>query len=308
MISTVFFGTREFAAKMLQALIDSGDFEILLVITQPDRPVGRKQEIEKPAVKIIAEERGLLVAQPANKRGIVLPKSYELNIICQYGLIIPKNVLDRPKHGSINVHPSLLPKYRGASPIQSALINGETKTGASVILMDEKMDHGPILAQEEITIAPDDNFAALSAKLADVCSRLLITTAKERVAGKNASKAQDESLATYCETLTREDGKIDFNKSADEIYNQWRGLHPWPGVWAVWEGKRLKFIQLLPLQEGGQGWGLKPNEVKVTKNKIIIGCGRGSLEIHELQLEGKKPMDAAAFINGYGRINGALLE
>ncbi|TAN32981.1 methionyl-tRNA formyltransferase [Patescibacteria group bacterium] len=306
-ISTIFFGTHNFAAKILAELIKNGSFDITLAVTQPDRPAGRKQDLEIPAVKLLAEKNNIPVAQPAglSLRGVIpFPDFYDLNILCQYGNIITKEILDKSKYGSINVHPSLLPRYRGASPIQSALVNGETETGVSIILMDEELDHGPILAQKKMNIGDDDNFVSLSAKLSYLSAPLLVNTALDFVNGKITPGPQNHDQATFCKQLSREDGKIDFNKSAKEIYNQWRGLAPWPGVWASWENKRLKFINIspLPLYKGDVGRGY------VRGHKLIIACAQGAIEILELQLEGKKPMVAAAFINGYGKINGAILR
>ncbi len=300
----VFFGTHDFGAAMLQALINSKQYDIVAVVTQPDRPVGRSQELEKSPVKILAEKNNLHVFQPEPLKTFDFGLStFDLGIVCQYGLIIPKKILDLPKFGTLNVHTSLLPKYRGASPIQTALMNGEKKTGVTIMLVDEKMDHGPILAQEKITIDPDDIAPSLSKRMAPVAGNLLLKTIPDYLSGKITPQPQDETEATFCKILTRDDGKIDFKKTADEIYNLYRGLTPWPGVWTKWDGKRLKLLSIAPSpsRKGTAG------EVKVVDNKIFISTADGSIQILELQLESRGAMDARTFLTGYKDIDGAVL-
>ncbi len=317
----VFFGTQDFGAAILQALIDSKQYDIVAVVTRPDRPIGRKQEIEPSPVKVLVKKHDLKVMQPESlksatalgssptptppKRGFTttyhLPPT-DLFIVCQYGLIIPKKILDLPKYGALNVHASLLPKYRGASPIQTALVNGEKETGVTIMLMDEKMDHGSILAQEKISIDIDDTTISLSKKMSVAAAELLSRTIPAWLAGKIKPKPQNDSEATFCKILTRDDGKIDFNKTADEIYNLYRGLTPWPGVWTLWEGKRLKLLKIKKANKQ-----IPAGYVTVETNKIFIGTSRGSVEALELQLEGRKAMTAEAFIRGYKNINGINL-
>lgn len=307
MVKTIFFGTQNFAASILEALLKSGNYEISAVVTQPDRPVGRSQELEKSPVKILAEKHNLNILQPEslkNQSSIFnLQSSVDLFIVCQYGLIIPKQILDLPERGSINVHTSLLPKYRGASPIQTALINGETETGITTMLMDEKMDRGPILAQEKVTVDPDDTTASLSERMAHVAANLLLKTIPDYLSGKTTPKPQDETQVTFCKILTRDDGKIDFSKTADEIYNLYRGLTPWPGIWTTWNGKRLK---LLVIKKSDKQ--IPAGQVAVEADKIFIGTNQGSIEVLELQLEGKKAMDAKTFLSGYKSIDKANLN
>lgn len=295
MTKIIFFGTQEFGKGILEALIKSSDFEIVAVFTQPDRPVGRKQEIQKSPVKILAEDHNLKILQPESLKNYEIPNlGADLNIVCQYGLIIPQTVLDSAKHGSINIHTSLLPKYRGASPIQSAIINGEKETGVTIMLMDSKMDHGPILAQEKLTIAPNDNYLTLSDKMLPVACELLLKTIREYLAGDIAPQEQNHEQATLCKMFTREDGQIDFNKSAVEIYNQFRGLNPWPGVFTFYDNKRVKLLNIKPVEKN-----IEPGKFVVENGRLFIGCTEGALEIFELQIEGKKSMNAKAFINGY---------
>ena len=207
-----FFGTHDFAAGILQALIDSADFEIKTVFTAPDKPVGRHQELQKSPVKIMAEKYGLRIEQPPQLIAYSLELRADLNIVCDYGLLIPKNILEAPSHGSINVHPSLLPKYRGATPIQAAIMNGDDETGVSIILMDEKLDHGSILAQKTVKIESTDNYTSLAQKLLETAKSLLVDTAQKWVLGpKSTPVPQDDSVATECRKLTREDGQVDFS-------------------------------------------------------------------------------------------------
>lgn len=300
--TTVFFGTEQFASEILQSLIDSDSFDIQMVVTQPDRPVGRKQEIEKSPVKLVAEKYNFPIKQPSSKTSLTNLQSeiinLKLNIVCQYGLIIPKEVLEAPELGSINVHPSLLPKYRGASPIQSAIINGETKTGVSIMIMDEKMDHGDILAQQEIAIAPDDTFPILHNKLLEIAKPLIVNTAQKWVEQKIKPIEQNHNEATFCKMFTRENGRIDWKKSAREIYNLYRGLQPWPGIFTTADGKRIKLLKIV-LAKKSAGAG----EIIFKNQKLFVGCGEGAIEILELQNEGKNALSATAWINGNKNIN-----
>ncbi|OGH88593.1 MAG: methionyl-tRNA formyltransferase [Candidatus Magasanikbacteria bacterium RIFOXYC2_FULL_42_28] len=294
-----YFGTEQFAAEILTALIESDKFEIKFVVTQPDRPVGRKQELQKSPVKLVTEKFGIKIEQPDSLKNWKLEiGNWKLNIVCQYGLIIPKNIIDAPTLGSINVHPSLLPKYRGASPIQSAIINGETKTGVSIMIMDEKMDHGDILAQQEIAIAPDDTFPILHNKLLEIAKPLIVNTAQKWVEQKIKPIEQNHNEATFCKMFTRENGRIDWKKSAREIYNLYRGLQPWPGIFTTADGKRIKLLKIV-LAKKSAGAG----EIIFKNQKLFVGCGEGAIEILELQNEGKNALSATAWINGNKNIN-----
>lgn len=298
MISLVYFGTHDFSATILETLIKSGLFDIKLVITQPDRPVGRKKEIQASSVKLIAQKYNLKIDQPETLKNYTLEVAADLNITCQYGLIIPKTILETALRGSINVHTSLLPKYRGASPIQSALINGETETGITIMLMDEKMDHGDILRQLKISIAEDDTYETLSNKLLMMAPKLLIETINEYIDGKIIPQIQKHEEATFCKEFTRDDGQIDPTKNAQQIYNLYRGLTPWPGIWTQWHDKRLKFLEIKLSSES-----VSPGELVARSEKILFGGGDGlAIEISKLQMEGKKPMNTKEFINGFGKL------
>lgn len=302
-IKTIFFGTHEFAATILQGLIDSPFINVELVITQPDKPAGRKKELQKPPVKILAEKHNLPIDQPTSLKSSVLSfKPFDLGVVAQYGLLIPKEILEAPKHGLLNVHTSLLPRYRGASPIQSVLINGEAETGVTIMKLDEGLDTGPIILQKALKIAPDDTYPQLEKKLAQIGSEALLEAIPGYVSGESQPVPQDNSQATTCQQLTREDGQIDWQKSATEIYNQYRGMTPWPGVWTVWNDKRLKLLKIKPAQEN-----LEVGQVGVKDDKMYIGCGEDAIEVFELQLEGKQKMTVDIFVNGYKNIDKSLL-
>lgn len=294
-IKTIFFGTHDFAATILQGLLDSDIVSVNLVFTQPDRKVGRKQIVEESPVKKLAKKYNLKIEQPESLKNIQYPISnIQLGVVAQYGLIIPKKIIDSFPKGMINVHGSLLPKYRGASPIQAALINGEKETGNTIMIMDEKMDHGPILSQAKLAIGADDTFTTLAAKMAAEGSVLLLNTLAEWLSGNLKPQIQDENQATFTKLLTKEDGLVDFNKTNDEIYNQYRGLTPWPGIWMNWKGKRLKLLKITKSEKT-----LPAGKLSSEDKKIFIGCAQNSIEVLELQLEGKSVMNAVAFLNGY---------
>lgn len=309
-IKTIFFGTHNFAATILQGLIDSPLFDIQLVITQPDKPVGRKQELQKSPVKILAEFHNLPITQPESLKSYSLSptpedvghKTYDVGICCQYGLIIPPHILEAPKHGIINIHTSILPKYRGASPIQSALINGEEETGVTLMKMDAELDTGPILWQKALKIEPDDNYTTVEQKLAKIAILGLTEAIPDYITGTLSTTPQNNTKATVCKELTRKDGKIDWRKTAQQIYNQYRGLTPWPGVWTMWNNKRLKLLQIKPSNKY-----LPVGQVLVEGDKIYIGTSDKAIEILKLQLEGKQKMNAMQFINGYRNFNGTRI-
>jgi methionyl-tRNA formyltransferase len=293
-ISIIFFGTHHFAATILQGLLDDQNISIDHVITQPDKPVGRIKELQKPPVKILAEKHNLTFDQPKSLKKIDLGfRNFDLGVTAQYGKLLSNEVIEAPKHGTLNVHTSLLPKYRGASPIQSALINGETKTGVTIMKMDQGLDTGPILFQKELNIDPDDTYPQLDVKLAKIGSQALLKVIPMYISGDIMPSAQDNSHSTTCKQFNRDDGRIDWNKSAENIYNLYRGLTPWPGVWTTINGKRLKLIRIKL-----SNTNLNSGEVSNKNDMMLIGATNGSIEVLELQLEGKKLMDAKTFLQG----------
>lgn len=294
----VFFGTSNVALPILESL--HKHHEIAAVVTQPDAKVGRSQDLAESPVSVLAREMELKTLKPqeikANNEFFGQLQSFqaEVFIVVSFGRILPMEIISLPKHGTINVHFSLLPKYRGASPIQAALLNGDAQTGTSVFLLDEKLDHGPILAQDAIVIDPDDNFITLGDKLARLSAKLLLNTLYEYATRKITPQPQDDSQASVTKTITRELGKIDWHKTAQEIYNQFRAFYPWPGIWTTWKGKTLKIIDCRPT-------GTEPNQPAGT---VLTGgqvaCGQNTvLHISSLQLEGKTQTGTPDFLNGY---------
>jgi methionyl-tRNA formyltransferase len=298
----VFFGTHDFAKTILQSLIDAGCV-VELVVTQPDRPVGRKQEMQKPATKILAEQYGIPVFQPEKLKNAELKiQNAEFAVCAQYGAIIPQSVLDLFPLGIINVHTSLLPKYRGASPIQSALRNGETQTGVTIMKMDKGMDTGAILSQSTIEIYPDETYPQLDACMAELGATLLNTTLPLYLNGSLVPEEQDHTQASGCKMISREDGKIDWNKTTAEIYNMYRAYTPWPGIWTMWGDKRLKLLAIKPSERKNS-----PGKAVVDGPCLFIGTGDSSVEIEQIQLEGKSVMSAEEFVRGYGHISEIVL-
>lgn len=314
-------GTPDFSVPVLNSLIKGSN--VIAVVTQPDKRVGRKQEITQSPVKKVALEHKIEVLQPEKIKGNAefIKRVKDLNpdliVVVAYGFILPQEILDISKYGVINIHASLLPKYRGASPIQSAILNGDKETGVTIMLIDDKMDTGPLLAQRTITINNNDNFERLHDKLAQLGATLLLEALPKYISGEIKPVAQKDSEATYCKILTKEDGKIDWHKSAEEIERQVRAFTPWPGAWTVWNNKSFKVIKAVvyastkPVLSEAEGLSMttgKVGEVFKINEGLSIACGKDALEILELQLEGKKPMSAKEFLNGYSGIIGAQLS
>ena len=306
---TVFFGTPQFAVTILEKLIAS-PFIPSLVVTAPDKPVGRKQKLTPPPVKILAEKHGIPVVQPEKLdeefiRTLQLI-TYNLFIVAAYGKIIPKSVLEIPEHGSINVHPSLLPKLRGASPIQGAILGGLTETGVTIMLMDEKMDHGPILANIKHDITnPKITAEKLAKELADTGAELLIETLPRYLVGEVTPEEQNHTQATYTKLITKEDGHINWEISAGEIERRIRAYTPWPGAYAYWNDKRVKFLEAEII--GGEEEN-KPGEIYKLGNMFAIATPQGALVPTRVQLEGKSVVDNRTLLQGYPEILGVTLD
>jgi methionyl-tRNA formyltransferase len=304
MTSIVYFGTPETSASVLEALYQSNLFKIKAVVTQPTRAVGREQNQLPSPVKVAAEKYSLKVYEFESLKNIStddFPKA-ELFFVYAYGLIIPKNILSIPKHGTLNIHPSLLPKYRGPTPVQAAIMNGDKSSGVSIMAIDEKMDHGPILGQTYCDIEKTDTTETLTKKLISTALPLILKLTSEWVEGKISATTQDETLATYCKLLSRDDGRIDWHKNSIEIFNMFRALSPWPGLWTTLNNKRLKVIDLKQSEEK-----ISPGKMRSFDNKIFVGCKDSSIEVLTLQLEGKKPTDAKTFLNGHKNVDNELL-
>jgi len=296
----VFCGTPRFAVPTLEKLAAAG-FRIHLVVTQPDRPKGRGLELVASPVKQSALALGLPITQPdrikANDefRAQLASIKPDAIIVVGYGRIIPQWMLDLPPLGNINLHASLLPKYRGAAPIQWAIANGETVTGLTTMRIDAGLDTGDILLQEELPIAPEDTSETLAPKLAEIGANLTVQTLNRLKAGAVHAIPQDNSRATLAPILKKEDGQIDFSRTNAEILNRLRGFQPWPGSYTKFRGKNL---QILKAQIASDS--VPPAELAVVSNHLLLGCAANtSLEVLELQLEGKKRTGARDFIQGY---------
>jgi methionyl-tRNA formyltransferase len=302
-VDVVFCGTPKFAVPTLSALVAAGH-NVQLVVSQPDRPSGRGQQLSVPAVKQRALELKLPVLQPhsiknnAEFRAQLEKLAPQAIIVVAYGRIIPQWMIDLPPLGNLNAHASLLPKYRGAAPIQWAIANGETVTGVTTMRIDAGLDTGDMLLQSEIPIAPDDTAVTLSPKLADLGAALMVETLQRLEAGKLNGTPQDHSRATLAPILKKEDGRIDFSRSAQGINDRLRGFQPWPGAFTNFRGKSLAIIAARPLPPKSDL--IPPGRIRLIDNKLLVGAARDtSLEILELQPEGKKKMSAADFVNGY---------
>ncbi len=296
----LFFGTPVFAIPTLKALIESGE-EVSAVITQPDKPGGRGRKPIEPPVKRFAMQNDLPVLQPERIKD---PKFYEtisdyspeFIVVVAYGMIIPPEILKLPERGPINVHASLLPKYRGAAPIQWAIINGESKTGVTTMLMDEGLDTGDILLHAETEISMEDTTATLSERLASMGAELLLDTLKGLRKGSIKPLPQ-EGEPSYAPQIRKEDGLINWGLSAQEIQNRIRGLYPWPTAYTYYRGKLLKILRAGVL-EGSAPPGTVASR---QKKRLLIGTGSGLLEPLEVQLEGKRPTPIISFLQGQGR-------
>ena len=302
----VFCGTPSFAVPTLERLVKAGH-SVPLVVTQPDRPRGRGMEVAVSPVKDAAIRLGLAVLQPATIknnaefRDQLAAISPDTIIVVGYGRIIPQWMIDLPRLGNLNLHASLLPRYRGAAPIQWAIANGESITGVTTMRIDAGLDTGDILMQREISIGPEDTAETLGPKLASIGADLMVETLRELESGQVPPTPQDHSQATLAPILKKEDGRMDFARTANDLLNRLRGFQPWPGAFTIFRGKTLQVHRAQPLQHAVQ---LTPGEIAVEGTRLFVGCGKDkdadtTLELIEIQLEGKRRMTAQEFINGY---------
>lgn len=296
----VFMGTPDFAAGALEALIEAGH-EITAVVTQPDKPRGRRKELQFPPVKECALAHNIPVMQPKrikSPEAIEELKKYEADVfvVAAFGQILSQEILDMPKYGSLNIHASLLPKYRGASPIQSVILEGEKETGITIMQMDAGIDTGDILYTISVEIGPKDTFETLHDRLM-VLGGTAIVEALEIMGDRGlVPQKQDDSKSSHVKMITKEMGNIDFTKSAVEIDRLVRGLNPWPSAYTFYKGKQMKVWDVDILECEAE---VEPGVItEVTKNEIKVACGQGVLVIKELQLEGKKRMSTHDFLLG----------
>lgn len=293
----VFFGTPAFAEGMLDALVSAGH-EVVCAVTQPDKPVGRKQILTPPPVKTYALSHGIDVLQPEKLRNNpefeaqYAAFGHEAAVVASYGKIVPAYVLHTPPRGCLNVHGSLLPDYRGAAPIQRAILEGREKTGVTIMQMDEGIDTGDMLLAEEVEIGRDDTYAELHDKMVAVGRKLLVE-AIEKIDSLTPGK-QDDSLSRYAAKITDEDCLLDFSRSARAVHDNVRGLSPSPLAYAYLNGKKVKFVRTAL---AGDSSG-RPGEVTEAGKKLVIACGEGSIELLSLIPEGKKQMNAGDFVRG----------
>jgi methionyl-tRNA formyltransferase len=305
----VFMGTPEVAAFSLERLFEAPEL-VVGVVTQPDRPAGRGRKTILSPVRRAAEIHGVPTLAPEKIRDpsfidVLSQWAPDLIVVVAYGRILPRQILELAPHGCLNVHYSLLPKYRGAAPVPWAIIGGEEKSGVTTMRLVEKMDAGPIFLQREISIAPNDTTASLQAKLAPVGAELLVETIAGLKAGKLTPQAQDESKVTYAPVLKKEDGLIDWNLPAVSIERRVRGFNPWPSAYTYLAGNLLKIHRARVIDRAEK---TAPGEVlKVDKEGLWIAAGAGALSLEEVQLENRKKMTAREFLNGTRIEKGARL-
>jgi methionyl-tRNA formyltransferase len=301
MASIVFMGTPEFAVPSLRRLIQEGH-HIVAVVTQPDRPAGRGRKIEMPPVKQTALQYGLPVLQPesVNRREFLAQLEElrpEVGVVAAFGQLLGKRLLSISPHGYLNVHASLLPRHRGASPIAAAILAGDEVTGVSIMLIDEGLDTGPVLAQTTCPILPEDTAGSLEAKLAEIGADLLARTLPSWLAGNATPKPQEERLATVAGHVAKDDGRADWTQPAETLWRMARAYDPWPGLFTFVDGQRLRLWKVRPLLD----WrgDARPGEVLLDVGGLVVATGRGALELLEVQLAGKQRVSGADFKRGH---------
>lgn len=304
-IKIVFMGTATFSQAVLERLIEEG-YHIELVVSQPDRMVGRKRQIKRTEVKEVALQHDIPVFQPQKIKDdyqTIIDIQPDLIITAAYGQMIPQAVLDIPRLGCINVHASLLPKYRGGAPVHYAILNGDEKTGVTIMYMVKKMDAGNIIYQKETPIGADETVGELYDRLSVIGGDALIEALPDIINGTNASIVQDESLVTYSPVITREQEKIDFHKPAQDVHNQIRGLNPWPGAYTTYQGKTVKiykgFVHTCENAKAHHVHQRPGTIVKIFKDAIGVKVEDGVYVITEFQLEGKRRMLVKDYLNGH---------
>ena len=303
----IFMGTPDFACPTLQKLIERGD-TIVAVVTQPDRPKGRGQRLMPPPVKELAEKHGIPVYQPLKVRDpdfvdIIRGLKPDVIVVVAFGQILPKSLLEIPQHGCINVHASLLPRYRGAAPLNRCIINGEAETGVTTMLMDVGLDTGDMLLTQGTPLDENEDIVSLHDRMASLGADLLAETLDRLASGGIVPQPQDNAASCYAPMLKKEDGIINWHADARTIHNQVRGLAVWPGACTLINGQVLKIFRT----RVGNGSGAPGTVLQATKDTFEVACQSGSLFLQELQLSGKKRLDSASFLAGYPVSEGTLL-
>ncbi len=307
----LFMGTPEFAVASLEGLVVN-QYQVVAVYTQPDRPAGRGRSLVSSPVKKAALDRHLPVLQPVSlKKAEAVAQladlKPDLTVVAAYGQILPQSVLDIPKYGCLNIHPSLLPRFRGASPVVAAILAGDSLTGVSLMLMERGLDTGPILGQASIPISPQDNTGSLTDKLSLVAAQLLQEVLVRWVRGEITPHPQNDNEATYSAPITKQSGEIDWQLPAVDIWRRVRAFQPWPGCYTRWQGKRLEIIEAVPLSGKGT---LNVGRVAATEKKgapFGVNTGDGILGVLKVHLEGKRAIPAAEFMKGQRQFTGAIL-
>lgn len=308
MVKVVFMGTPDFSVPCLQVLIETQN--VAGVVTQPDRPAGRGRHLRMSPVKQLAIDAGVPVYQPKTLRseeaaGLLHEWDPEIIVVAAFGQILQPHVLELPAHGCLNVHASLLPRWRGASPIQHAIMAGDKKTGITLMKMDAGLDTGPIFVSKALPITDDDTAATLHDRLAELGARLLSRSLEGILSGDLAAEPQDERLATYAPMIKKEDGQLDWQKSGIELDRQIRAMTPWPGAFTSWQGRHLKILQAAP----GRLKPLsgKPGQIVTVKDAVFVITGDGALKLDTIQLAGKKAINAEDFLRGHPDFSGSCL-
>ncbi len=293
----IFMGTPEFAIPTLSALIKS-PHEVVAVYSQPPRPVGRGHKVQLSPVHRLAEQHDIPVLTPTSLRAreeqeIFQGFNADLAVIVSYGLLLPKAILDAPRLGCVNIHVSLLPRWRGAAPIQHAILAGDTETGITIMKMGEGLDTGPTLCQQKIAITPETTTSQLFTDMAQVGAKLLLEILVPYAQGRITPTPQPANNITHAPKITKDMGYIDWNDSAEHIDCKIRALNPWPGTWFEWQGRHIKVLQakVLSAQHGLPG--------EVLDQALTVACGQGALALQKIQVAGKKPMNPGDFFNGY---------
>ena len=306
----MFLGTPEYAAIPLRALAADPRYTVVGVVTQPDRPAGRGRSAEPPPVKRAALDLGVPVLQPPTLRDAEVVAQLanwqpDVGVVAAYGEILRRNVLELPPLGYLNIHPSLLPRYRGPTPVHAAILNGDAETGVTVMRLDAKMDSGPILAQERVLLPPDARNGPLTSELFELGSRLLAEALAAYADGSLLPAPQDDAQATYCRMLQKSDGIIDWNAPAVQIERMTRAYDPWPGAQTSWQGQPFKIIAARA--EPGAAGSAAPGTLLLRPNGVAVASGDGALELLTVQPAGKRPLSAAAWRNGLHGAEGARL-
>lgn len=304
-------GTPEYAVPYLEGLIEAG-LQPVAVVSQPDRPVGRRQKIEPTAVKLVATRHNISVFQPENLRDQEWTEKIrdlkpDAIVVVAFGQIIPKSIIGIPPRGCVNVHPSLLPRHRGPSPIQETILQGDRNGGVTIMLMDEKVDHGAILRQQSFPVDTEETYNTLRKKTTSYGVALLISTLRDWLAKKITPQAQDDTEATYTRLLTRNSGKIVWSNTSDEIERSVRALNPWPGTWTLCGNKRVKVLEARSLPTHSAihipGTLFQSSEIP---HQLLVKCGQGALSLIRLQVEGKRELSAKEFLAGYKGLAGSV--